>query len=99
MPAFWALVCSVSLRSDPPAGAGRGRLRLPSPPPLPPLFSTLPGAGQRRRALRQLALAALVLLLRPWPPFLWLPGWVVGLLLLWAVAELLRWLWWPQRSA
>ncbi|MFM8605209.1 MAG: hypothetical protein ACKOBY_06750 [Cyanobium sp.] len=87
------------MRSDPPAGAGRWRRRLPSPPPLPPLFSSLPGAGQRRRALRQLALAALVLLLRPWPPFLWLPGWVVGLLLLWAVAELLRWLWWPQRSA
>ncbi|MFM7361136.1 MAG: hypothetical protein ACKO25_04810 [Cyanobium sp.] len=87
------------MRSDPPAAAGRWRRRLPSPPPLPPLFSSLPGAGQRRRALRQLALAALVLLLRPWPPFLWLPGWVVGLLLLWAVAELLRWLWWPQRSA
>ncbi|MFM7732095.1 MAG: hypothetical protein ACKO6F_01230 [Cyanobium sp.] len=87
------------MRSDPPAAAGRWRRRLPSPPPLPPLFSSLPGAGQRRWALRQLALAALVLLLRPWPPFLWLPGWVVGLLLLWAVAELLRWLWWPQRSA
>jgi hypothetical protein len=44
-----------------------------------------------------LALAGLVLLLRPWPPFLWLPGWVVGGLLLWAVVELLRWLWWPRR--
>jgi hypothetical protein len=43
------------------------------------------------------ALAGLVLLLRPWPPFQWLPGWVVGLLLLWAVVELLRWLWWPRR--
>ena len=85
--------------SSPSAARWRRWLRLPSSPPLPPLFSTLPGAGQRRRALRQLALAALVLLLRPWPPFLWLPGWVVGLLLLWAAAELLRWLWWPQRSA
>jgi hypothetical protein len=43
------------------------------------------------------AAAGLVLLLRPWPPFLWMPGWGVGLLLLWAVAELLRWLWWPVR--
>ena len=28
-----------------------------------------------------------------------LPGWCVGLLLLWAVLELLRWLWWPRRWA
>ncbi len=85
------------LRSESPAPAS------PAPPArvatLPPLFTTLPGAAQRRRALRQLALAAVVLLLRPWPPFLWLPGWVVGLLLLWAVVELLRWLWWPRRAA
>jgi hypothetical protein len=42
-------------------------------------------------------LAALLWLLRPWPPFQWLPGWTVGLMLLWAVLELLRWLWWPRR--
>ena len=85
----------------------RGPLRLPfSPadlplirrlPPVSPLLTTLPGAEQRRRALQLLAASALVLLLRPWPPFLWLPGWVVGALLLWAAAELLRWLWWPRR--
>jgi hypothetical protein len=44
-------------------------------------------------------LAALALLLRPLPPFQWLPGWCVGLLLLWAIGELVGWLWWPQRSA
>jgi hypothetical protein len=38
-------------------------------------------------------------LLRPWPPFQWLPGWCVGLLLVWAIGELVGWLWWPQRSA
>ncbi len=72
---------------------------LPRPPrlPLPPLFSRFPGAGQRRRAGLAAALAGLVLLLRPWPPFQLLPGWVVGLLLLWAALELLRWLWWPRR--
>jgi hypothetical protein len=37
------------------------------------------------------------LALRAWPPFLWLPGWVVGLLLLLTVADLLRWLWRPHR--
>jgi hypothetical protein len=44
-------------------------------------------------------LAATTFLLRPWPPFQWLPGWCVGLLLLWAIGELVGWLWWPQRSA
>lgn len=72
-------------------------MRLPPLPSLPPLLHDLPGARQRRRTLAVAAAAALVLLLRPWPPFLWLPGWCVGLLLLWAVAELLRWLWWPVR--
>jgi hypothetical protein len=59
----------------------------------------LPGAGQRRRLALAWVLALLTLLLRPWPPFQWLPGWCVGLLLLWAIAELVGWLWWPQRSA
>jgi hypothetical protein len=43
------------------------------------------------------ATAGGVWLLRPWPPFQWLPGSAVGLLILWAVIELLCWLWWPQR--
>lgn len=73
------------------------RPRLPLRLPLPPLLAHLPGAAQRRRALSLSAAAVLVFLLRPWPPFQWLPGWVVGLLLLVAVAELLRWLWWPRR--
>ena len=57
----------------------------------------LPGTQQRRRALGVAALAGLSIMLRPWPPFLWLPGWVVGVLLLWMVAELLAWLCWPRR--
>jgi hypothetical protein len=60
---------------------------------------SLPGAGQRRRLQIAWLLAGLTLLLRPWPPFQWLPGWWVGLLLLWAIGELVGWLWWPQRSA
>ncbi len=56
-----------------------------------------PGAGQRRRSIAAAALAPLVLLLRPWPPFQWLPGWCVGVLLLWAVAEALLWQWRPRR--
>jgi hypothetical protein len=67
-------------------------------PPLPPRFSSLPGAFQRRRALAVLAVAALVVALRPLWPFYALPGWVVGALLLWAIAELVRWAWWPRRS-
>ena len=79
------------------------RMRLPSlpawlpRPPLPPLLSTLPGAEQRRRALRAWALAGGVLLLRPYWPLNFLPGWVVGALLLWASVELLGWIWWPRR--
>ncbi|MCS5691477.1 hypothetical protein NZK33_05695 [Cyanobium sp. FGCU-6] len=77
-------------------------MRLPRLPPLQPawlpaLLRDLPGAGQRRRACLLAALATAVVVLRPWPPFLWLPGWVVGLLLLLTVADLLRWLWRPHR--
>jgi hypothetical protein len=64
---------------------------------LPPLLSHLPGAVGRWRTLLVAAVAVLAWLLRPWPPFQWLPGAVVGILLLWAVLELLRWLWWPRR--
>ncbi|MFZ0409396.1 MAG: hypothetical protein WAM11_15000 [Cyanobium sp.] len=64
---------------------------------LPPLFSSLPGAAQRRRTVLVAALAALAFLLRPWPPFLWLPGWCVGGLLLWALVELLGCLYRPRR--
>ncbi|MEB3349651.1 MAG: hypothetical protein VKO00_06505 [Cyanobacteriota bacterium] len=62
-----------------------------SPPP------GLPGAAQRRRAWLSALLAGLVMLLRPWPPFLWMPGWCVGLLLLWALGEAMGCLWWPRR--
>ena len=65
-------------------------------------WTQLAAFGARTRAAvnfwaRVLAAAGLVLLLRPWWPLIWLPGWVVGLLLLWAVLELLRWIWWPRR--
>jgi MFS superfamily sulfate permease-like transporter len=66
-------------------------------PTLPPWLSTLPGASQRRRALLVAAVALTVFLLRPLRPFLWLPGWVVGGLLIWAAVELLRWSWAPRR--
>jgi len=36
-------------------------------------------------------------LLRPWPPFVWLPGWVVGALLFWGALELWLLAWRPQR--
>lgn len=71
--------------------------RLPPLPPLPPGLTTLPGWQQRRRALQVLAAAGLVMLLRPYWPLVFLPGWVVGALLIWAVFELLRWAWWPRR--
>ncbi len=64
---------------------------------LPPALTSLPGAGQRRRTLLAAVLAALALVLRPWPPFLWLPGWCVGGLLLWALVELLALLYRPRR--
>jgi hypothetical protein len=57
--------------------------------------TTLPGAEQRLRSLRAWALAGGVLLLRPYFPLNFLPGWVLGALLLWAILELLRWIWVP----
>jgi len=70
------------------------QLRLPT---LPPSLTSLPGWRQRRRALTALAAAGLMLLLRPWWPFVLLPGWLVGLVLLWTVVELVMWAWWPRR--
>jgi len=70
--------------------------RLPRPV-LPTALTTLPGAGQRLRLLRLWAAAAVLLLLRSLWPLRLLPGWVVGLLLVWALLETLRWLWWPRR--
>lgn len=66
-------------------------------PALPPLLTTLPGSGQRRRCLRLLALSGLVMLLRPWPPLVLLPGWLVGVLLLLTAVELVLVLWRPRR--
>lgn len=80
-------------------GFGLGHWRAAGRFALPPLFTTLPGAGQRRRLLLASLLAGSVWLLRPWPPLQWLPGWCVGLLLLWALVEWVAWLWSPQRSA
>ena len=72
----------------------------------PILVFSLPGGVLADRVNRVLLFslgrgtgALLTLLLRPWPPFQWLPGWCVGVLLLWAIGELVGWLWWPQRSA
>ncbi|WP_094555316.1 hypothetical protein [Synechococcus sp. 1G10] len=67
------------------------------PVPWPRWLTTLPGAAGRRRALLALGLAMVAYLLRPLGPLRWLPGWVVGGLLLWAVVELLRWAWRPRR--
>jgi hypothetical protein len=75
----------------------RFRKAVALPVGLRPLLLDLPGSGQRRRALVAAALAILVLLLRPWPPLLWLPGWCVGGLGLWALVEALLWLWRPRR--
>ena len=54
-------------------------------------------AEQRRWALQLAAASGLVLLLRPWPPFVWLPGWCVGLLLLLTILQAVRVLIWPRR--
>ena len=72
--------------------------RLPRPQ-LPALLTSLPGWQQRQRALRVWAGAGLLMLLRPLLPLRLLPGWIVGLVLVWALLELLLWLWWPRRSA
>ncbi len=66
---------------------------------LPPALTSLPGWQQRQRALRVWAAAGLVMVLRPLLPLRLMPGWLVGALLVWALLELLFWLWWPRRSA
>ena len=66
---------------------------------LPGASGDLPGWQQRQRAWRVWAAAGLVMVLRPYLPFRLLPGWCIGLLLAWALLELLLWLWWPRRSA
>lgn len=70
---------------------------LPLPSWLRSRPGALPGTGARRRAQAAVAIAVGAWLLRPWPPFLWLPGWLVGGMLLWALAEAIRWQWWPHR--
>ena len=52
---------------------------------------------QRRRAAVAVGLGLLSWLLRPWPPMVLLPGWVVGGLLLWGAIELWLLAWRPQR--
>jgi hypothetical protein len=70
--------------------------RLPRPH-LPASLTLAPGWSQRQRALRVWAAAGLLMVLRPFWPLRLLPGWCVGLVLLWALLEALRWLWWPRR--
>jgi len=64
---------------------------------LPASLTRLPGWQQRQRALRVWAAAGLLMVLRPLWPLRLLPGWLVGLLLVWGLLELLIWLWWPRR--
>jgi hypothetical protein len=52
---------------------------------------------QRLRSTVAAALALGVWLLRPLPLLRQLPGWVVGMLLLWALVELAWLAWWPRR--
>lgn len=66
---------------------------------LPAALTSLPGWRQRQRALRVWAAAGMLMVLRPHLPLRLLPGWLVGALLVWALVELLLWLWWPRRSA
>lgn len=63
----------------------------------PLLRPGLPGWQQRQRALWVWAATGGVMLLRPWLPLRLLPGWLVGLLFVWALLEALLWLWWPRR--
>jgi len=71
--------------------------RVGQQPLLQAWLDPLPGSLQRRRCLLACVLAVAALVLRPLPPFLWLPGWWVGGLLLWALGETLLWLWRPHR--
>lgn len=64
---------------------------------LPAALTSLPGCEQRQRALRVWAAAGLLMLLRALLPIRLLPGWLVGLVLVWALLEALLWLWWPRR--
>ena len=52
---------------------------------------------QRRRTLLAVAVALVCWLLRPLVLFSWLPGWLVGALLLWATVELALLAWRPKR--
>ena len=52
---------------------------------------------QRRRTMLALVCGLGSWLLRPIPPLSWLPGWVVGGLLLWAAVELALLVWRPRR--
>jgi hypothetical protein len=54
-------------------------------------------ALQRRRGLVAVLLGLASWLLRPFWPFFWLPGWVVGGLLIWAALELFGLAWRPRR--
>ncbi len=81
----------------PPRRRGAALGRWLQDPALRTWLDPLPGALQRRRALLAAVLAGLVLVLRPLPPLRALPGWCVGGLLLWALAEALLWLWRPHR--
>lgn len=56
-----------------------------------------PLALQRRRCLVAVLLGLGSWLLRPLWPFFWLPGWVVGGLLIWAALELFGLAWRPRR--
>jgi hypothetical protein len=57
----------------------------------------LPLELQKRRCAVAVALGLGSWLLRPIPPFQWLPGVVIGALLLWAAIELAALAWRPQR--